>query len=87
MSFTLFFYSLIASTISLILISTSSIFFALPLLIKDEEIEKMCKTYFDGNLHMQKALMRDRVNAIRGLFLLSVGVFFQALSIILQMVI
>jgi len=88
MSFTLFFYSLVASTISLVLISASSIIFLLPLVLRnDEEIEKMCGTFFVGNPHMKKSLMQDRENAKLGIFLLSVGALFQITSIYLQMII
>ena len=80
------FYSLIASTISLIFITASTIFFALPLLPTDEEINSISSTCFDSNPHMQNALIKNRKNAFRGLSLLSLGVLFQVISISIQMI-
>ena len=85
MSSSLTFYSLGASIISLGLISASTIFFGLPLFRTDTEIRDLTSTFVGGNPYMRDALMRDRRNAFYGLFLLSLGILFQFLSITIQM--
>ena len=79
----------ICSIISIVSTFISAIFFAIPLLLKDEEIEKISRTHGGPNQyssdainpHMKNALMKDRRNAQIGLCLLSIGVEFQIFSI------
>ena len=82
-------YSTIASILSLIFTAGSALVFALPLIRSDDEIQKISGTSFGENRysplpinpHMKRALILERKMAYLGLFLLSVGVLFQILSI------